>query len=154
MCYNTSLMSLHTIKKIVSLILFPNERFKMEEQTVPKMSPRADTKKDLINMQSCLVLDRTERMVAVLLVTGLRLQLLLTTSLWHQGPVSISHKTSYFKISQSPSRLICIKKGLIALQFDGHLDSSTTNLAASSLHVDLTIRRLIKYWNRTRTVSS
>ena len=67
-------MSLHTIKKIVSLILFPNERFKMEEQTVPKMSPRADTKKDLINMQSCLVLDRTERMVAVLLVTGLRLQ--------------------------------------------------------------------------------
>ena len=80
-----------------------------------------------------------------------------------QGPVSISDKTSYHKISWS---LEAAKLGSlnyrIALKFDRHVRSTVakvpvkfqsdrtilnTNLAASRLW-DLTIRRLVGYWNR------
>ena len=46
-----------------------------------------------------------------------------------QGPVSIYHKTSLFKVSKSKSHAIGIKNGLIAMKFDRHFGSSAANVS-------------------------
>ena len=89
--------------------------------------------------------------------------------LWQQGPVSLSDKTSYHKIlwNFETSKISSLNYPT-TLTFDRHIGSSTaevpvkfhsdwiilnTNLMASSLLQNFTIRHLIGYWNKAKVVA-